>query len=654
MSNLSRNTLRILIIEDNHADAEMIRIYLEESSLQFVLTSAESLSGGLKKLEEEPVDLVLLDLGLPDTTGFNTLRKYLERSPDIPVVVMTGLNDQRRGTESVRAGAQDYLVKGEFDSRQLIKVIRYSLERFRLQAAADQRASLFSEEKSRLKELQQMSSMGDWVMDIVSNTMIWSEELFRIFDLSANAFSPALSDYLQFVHREDGEKVESFFAQAVQFEEFGPLEHRVMIDNRIVKKVTLRTRIKFDEKTNKVLLLGSVQDTTPRENEQVKKLPAQATPGNEERDPIYTRELFNQISFNIRTPLSTAVHLFYLLEQTNLNANQTQLVQDLKTTIDDLSFTLSNLVNLSILSNDNSSTANDYFRPLDVLESIQRVLTFKAQQNNREIDIYLDPRLAVNVQGDSNKLAQLFFCMMELAFLQSDNESFVKLRCILDEEQASPQLSVQLEYSGRLPQWPVEEKNIRAEEILSWLQPKPNDQGREQILGTVFQRICQQMEIDCQASFAKGGVFIDLLIPIQMELNYSVVIPSKPERELHILLVEDHPMHQIATKQVLTTWSDKVSVTVASNGKIAVGLMQEQHFDLVLMDLQMPVMDGMTATTQIRGFSSVPIIALTANNSKQEEDRCYQLDMNDYLAKPFQPEDLYRRIMLLIHEEVKV
>ncbi|MEO0877229.1 MAG: response regulator, partial [Bacteroidota bacterium] len=70
--------------------------------------------------------------------------------------------------------------------------------------------------------------------------------------------------------------------------------------------------------------------------------------------------------------------------------------------------------------------------------------------------------------------------------------------------------------------------------------------------------------------------------------------------------------------------------------------------------LQMPEMGGIEAATNLRLFSPVPIIALTASTSKQEEDQCYQAGINDYLAKPFQPEDLYRRIMLLVYEEEKV
>ncbi|MEZ4986197.1 MAG: response regulator [Saprospiraceae bacterium] len=78
---------------------------------------------------------------------------------------------------------------------------------------------------------------------------------------------------------------------------------------------------------------------------------------------------------------------------------------------------------------------------------------------------------------------------------------------------------------------------------------------------------------------------------------------------MQILLVEDHPMHQIATRQLLTTWSELVTVTIANNGKIALDKAKEQSFDIILLDIQMPVMDGMTAAMHLRQFSTVPIIA---------------------------------------------
>jgi len=108
-------------------------------------------------------------------------------------------------------------------------------------------------------------------------------------------------------------------------------------------------------------------------------------------------------------------------------------------------------------------------------------------------------------------------------------------------------------------------------------------------------------------------------IPIKLGRQASFSSGKTPDAPIKILLVEDHFLNQIATKKVLTTWS--------------------------LMDIQMPVMNGIEATKKIRTTSQVPIIALTANASKQESDKCINAGMNDYLSKPFKPQELYAKIM---------
>lgn len=650
-TNLSMSTTQnILLVEDNDADREDIHIMLREAKHKYTLYDAQSLSEAYLQLKELSVDLVLLDLGLPDSTGFQTLLRYLDKSSNVPVVVMTGFNKQQLGTKAVRAGAQDYLVKGEFRGGQLIKSIRYALERFRHQAAAEQLADAYSTEGDRLRELYRMASLGDWEMDVVTTSMTWSDELFHIMELTPHSFSPTLSDYLQYVHREDRTQVEQFITEAMEQESSGPIEHRILVNNRQVKHLSVRTKLRFDEKSNQVLLIGSVQNITRKEIEPQPVIRAEGEPVAEQKElTLDPNNILNQISFNIRTPLSTIINLLYLFEQTQLSNQQAKHLADLKTAFDDLSFTLSNLVNLSILSNDDLPLAKEYYRPQDLLESIQRVMSFKAQQNNRELDMYIDSHLSFMVQGDSNVLGQLFFCLTELAFLHSIEEAFLKLRCTKAETKAKQVcLVVQLEYSGLMPKLPEDIEDLTTINPVQILQPQSLSNNREYLLSIVFLRLCKQLNVSYKLNAQKGGVYMDLEIPLVLKDKTSDY-PAEPQQELKVLLVEDHPMHQIATKQILSNWSDKVTVTVANNGKVALNKLKDNEYHIILMDLQMPEMDGMTAVAQIRQTSAIPIIALTASTSKQEEERCYDIGMNDYLAKPFQAVDLQRRIIKLTH-----
>ncbi len=127
--------------------------------------------------------------------------------------------------------------------------------------------------------------------------------------------------------------------------------------------------------------------------------------------------------------------------------------------------------------------------------------------------------------------------------------------------------------------------------------------------------------------------------------------PTSPTRALHILLVEDHPINQLLVSTLLTKWGH--TVMLADNGEKAVALFPSAPWDLVLMDVQMPVMDGLQATALIRAQEAdshrVPIIALTANAMSSDRDACLQSGMDDYLSKPINATTL--RAMLARHSQ---
>ena len=121
---------KILLIEDNPGDARLIQEMLAETGGgRFELTHVDRLSAGLTCLAEERFALVLLDLSLPDSQGIDTFVQVQPHAPDIPVVVLTGNIDEEISSQAMRAGAQDYLVKGEIDGRLLARSIRYAIER---------------------------------------------------------------------------------------------------------------------------------------------------------------------------------------------------------------------------------------------------------------------------------------------------------------------------------------------------------------------------------------------------------------------------------------------------------------------------------------------------------------------------------------------
>ena len=128
--------MRVLLIEDSPGDARLIREMLGEApGASFAVEHADRLSAGLERLAAGGFDLVLLDLGLPDAQGLETLVKTHERAPQVPIVVLTGLDDEGLTVQAVQEGAQDYLVKGQIESGPLARAVRYAIERNQVERA---------------------------------------------------------------------------------------------------------------------------------------------------------------------------------------------------------------------------------------------------------------------------------------------------------------------------------------------------------------------------------------------------------------------------------------------------------------------------------------------------------------------------------------
>lgn len=128
---------KILIVEDNPGDARLLRAMLEERGMQETqLVYARSMAEAEAHIAEDALDIALLDLGLPDTHGLEAVRRARLAAPDLPLVVLTGMDDEVMAAQALREGAQDYLIKGEMDTRGLFRALRYAVERKSMEETA--------------------------------------------------------------------------------------------------------------------------------------------------------------------------------------------------------------------------------------------------------------------------------------------------------------------------------------------------------------------------------------------------------------------------------------------------------------------------------------------------------------------------------------
>ncbi|SHJ66156.1 PAS domain S-box-containing protein [Desulfatibacillum alkenivorans DSM 16219] len=126
---LKKGIIRVLVVEDNPADLDLVTEYLEMGVHDFCVESASSIEDACTQLKNSKFDVVLLDLGLPDSQGVETVSRMVKECPSIPIIALTGRDDDETALQAIREGAQDYLVKGKISPDQIIRAIRYAIDR---------------------------------------------------------------------------------------------------------------------------------------------------------------------------------------------------------------------------------------------------------------------------------------------------------------------------------------------------------------------------------------------------------------------------------------------------------------------------------------------------------------------------------------------
>lgn len=177
---------QVLLVEDNPGDVRLLREILGEViSTQFELVHVERLGEALEQLDQEHFDVVLLDLSLPDTQGFDTFVKVHKQAPGVPIMVLTGFDDETLAIRAVREGAQDYLVKGQIDSNLLVRAMHYAVERQRVEEALRHHAEHLEERvRERTAQIQAQYARLEAILRSVTDGIIVTDGKGEILQLN--------------------------------------------------------------------------------------------------------------------------------------------------------------------------------------------------------------------------------------------------------------------------------------------------------------------------------------------------------------------------------------------------------------------------------------------------------------------------------------
>jgi signal transduction histidine kinase len=184
--------MRVLLIEDNQDDALLIQEALSETKIE--IEAAERLSVALERLARDGLDAVLLDLSLPDAHGLDTIRRIRSHAPGVPIVVLTGLDDEEAAVNAVEQGAQDYLIKGQVDGQLLVRSLRYAIQRHRSEEALKER----NRELLILRNISE-AILGSLDLKLVLEQILEQAMLFGSFDLGNIRLLDSSGDTLEVV-----------------------------------------------------------------------------------------------------------------------------------------------------------------------------------------------------------------------------------------------------------------------------------------------------------------------------------------------------------------------------------------------------------------------------------------------------------------------
>ena len=211
--NLAATPIRALLIEDNPGDARLIREMLRDAggaSAAVELAHADRLAPGLEQLAKQVTDVVLLDLTLPDSQGFETFTTVHTQAPDVAIVVLSGLDDETLAVRAVQEGAQDYLVKGQVDGGAILRSMRYAIERQRLETVRRdlerQRDEFFASVSHDLRTpvAAIKAAIGVVLANLPGEFPVPLQRLLGNVDLAADELTGLIEDLLEMARLQSG------------------------------------------------------------------------------------------------------------------------------------------------------------------------------------------------------------------------------------------------------------------------------------------------------------------------------------------------------------------------------------------------------------------------------------------------------------------
>jgi len=358
-------------------------------------------------------------------------------------------------------------------------------------------------------------------------------------------------------------------------------------------------------------------------------------------------EFLSVMSHEIRTPLNAVIGLGHILSRQNPRPDQLNNLQVLRASADNLLSLINDILDFNKIDAGKLELDNSLFDIKTTIQDLYQAISIKAHERGNEISLHIDPSIPRQVFGDAHRLMQVLNNLLSNA-VKFTSRGKVRISLQLEkiiESKCSILFSVSDTGIG-IHQDKLDHIFNPFSQASSSITREFGGTGLGLAITADLLRLMNS-EIKVDAEVGRGSNFyftLELAYASEMEaMKSSSTFIEEDLGQAKILLVEDTPFNVLFTTQLLEGWNTVIEV--AENGAIAVEKVQSGNYDLVIMDLHMPVMDGYTASRKIREFNQqTPIIALTASATVDIEQKIFDAGMQDFVTKPFNPDDLFFKI----------
>jgi len=365
------------------------------------------------------------------------------------------------------------------------------------------------------------------------------------------------------------------------------------------------------------------------------------------------QQFMSTMSHEIRTPLNEVIGITNLLLQGKPREDQMDFIRTLRFSGNHLLTLVNDVLDYNKMESGKIVFEQTQFNLSDFLNDIMRTYSFRSKSKNLEFQIIKEDTLPIEVIGDSIRLNQILSNLLSNALKFTQRGSILVIIRELERDQVSTVIEFRVKDTGI---GIAADKHDVIFESFSQASPDTTRHYGGTGLGL---SICKKLvelqggQISLDSVPGAGSTF-KFSLKFGIPEKATVIKPAETSEPCtglegkRILVAEDNKINFFVANKFLTGWG--VKVTHAENGKIALDLLQKEEFDLVIMDLHMPVMDGIEATRIIRQsedprISSMPVVALTAAIMSESHDKIDDLSINDYVLKPFKPQDLFDKIL---------